>query len=302
MVQLQQIVVQPYLHSANGIVERVNRSVLEKLRYILFDRRIKELPHLQWTDLLPFAQRIVNASTHSAIGTSPARLIFGDHVDLDRCILSQPPTPILNKPIPDYISQLSAIQAAMLEAANDHQLAVQQKIIAKAERENRDKPVKQLQCGDQVLVKPLSDFPHDKLAPCQLGPLYIVDLLEGGLVRVENPHSKKQATVSDFQCELFDDSLTSSIEGLKKVAETDGFEFAVDSIMAHGLQTGNDDVEPTPLPPNHVRRLPAKSYSFLIKWTGYEQPTWIAFKAARRLPHFNNYIGQFPNLKINDQS
>jgi hypothetical protein len=302
MVQLKQIVIQPYLHSANGIVERVNRSVLEKLRYILFDRRIKKLPHLQWTDLLPFAQRIVNASTHSAIGTSPARLIFGDHVDLDRCILSQPPKPIRDKPVPDYISQLSAMQAAMLEAANDHQLAIQQKIIAKAERDNRDKPVKHLQCGDLVLVKPLSDFPHDKLAPSQLGPLYIVDLLEGGLVRVKNPHSKELATVSDFQCELFDNSLTSSIEGLKKVAETDGFEFAVDSILAHGLQTDDDDVDPTPLSPSHVRRLPAKNYCFLIKWTGYEQPTWIAFKAARRLPHFNNYIGQFPNLKINDQS
>jgi hypothetical protein len=165
--------------------------VLEKLRFILFDRRIKKLPNLQWTDLLPFAQRIVNASTHSAIGTSPARLIFGDHVDLDRCILSRPPRALRDKVIPDYVSQLSTMQAAMLEAANDHQLAVQQKIIAKAVHENRDKPAKILECGDLVLVKPLSDFPHDKLAPSQLGPLYIVELLPSGLVRVENPHSKK---------------------------------------------------------------------------------------------------------------
>jgi hypothetical protein len=302
MTECRQIVIQPYLHSANGIVERVNRSILERLRFILFDRRIKKLPKLQWTDLLPFAQRIVNASTHSAIGTSPARLIFGDHVDLDRCILSLPPKNMRDKVIPDYVSQLSAMQAAMLEAANDHQLAVQQKAIAKAERENVDKPIKELQCGDLVLVKPLSDFPHDKLAPSQLGPLYVIDVLPGGLVRVENPHSKKQAVVSDFQCELFDTSLTSSIEGLKQVAETDGFEFAVDGILAHGLQTGDDDVEPTALPVNHVRRVPAKNYAFLIKWTGYETPTWIAFKAARRLPHFNNYVSQFPSLRINEQS
>ena len=68
------------------------------------------------------------------------------------------------------------------------------------------------------------------------------------------------------------------------------------------MEMGDDDVEPTALPTTHVRRLPAKNYSFLIKWTGYEVPTWIAFKAARRLPHFNNYVSQFPSLKINEQS
>ena len=209
---------------------------------------------------------------------------------------------MVDKVIPEYVDQLSNMQLAMFEAANDHQLAIQQKIIAKAERENRDKPIKLLQVGDLVLVKPLSDFPHDKLAPSQLGPLYIVQLQAGGQVLVENPHSKKRAVVSDFQCELFDQSLSSSIEGLKAIAETDGFEFAVDGIVAHGLLTGDDDIDPTPLPVNHVRKLPAKSYAFLIKWTGYETPTWIAFKAARRLPHFNNYVSQFPSLKINEQS
>jgi hypothetical protein len=302
MLAVHHIVIQPYLHTANGIVERVNRSILEKLRFIIFDRRIKRQPHLQWTDLLPLAQRIVNASTHSAIGTSPARLIFGDHVDLDRVILSRAPRALVDRPIPEYVEQLSAMQLAMMDAADQHLATVHQKIILKAERANADKPVKLLQEGDVVLVKPLSDFPHDKLAPRQLGPLYIRELLPGGLVRVENPHSRKQSTVSDFQCELFDNSVSASVEGLKAVAETDGFEFAVDGILAHGLLTGDDDVDPVALPANHVRRTPAKNYAFLIKWTGYEVPTWIAFKAARRLPHFNNYVSQFPSLRINEQS
>jgi hypothetical protein len=295
-------VIQPYLHSANGIVERVNRSILERLRYILFDRRIKRQPKLQWTDLLPLAQRIVNSSTHSAIGTSPARLIFGDNLDIDRCILSQPAVPIVGKAVPDYVSQLSAMQSAMFEAANDHQIAMQQKIIAKATRDNAGKPIKSLAIGDVVLVRPLSDFPVDKLQPNQLGPLYIIDLLQSGIVTVQHPHSNKISNVSDFQCELFDSSMASSAEGLRQVAETDGFEFAVDSILSHGLLTDDDDVDPTPLPPSHVRKQPAKNYGFLIKWTGYETPTWIAFKAARRLPHFDNYVGQFPNLKMQQHS
>jgi hypothetical protein len=302
MMDCKQIVVQPYLHTANGTVERVNRSILEKLRFILFDRRIKKQPKLQWTDLLPLAQRILNSSTHSAIGTSPARLIFGDHLDLDRCILSKTPKAMVNKIVPEYVDQLSAMQLAMLEAANDHQLSVQEKVIAKAERNNRGKPIKLLNVGDLVLIKPLSDFPHDKLAPSQLGPMYIREITAGGQVHVEHPHSNKLSTVSEFQCELFDESLTSTIEGMKAVAETDGFEFAVDGILAHGLLTDDDDVDPTPLPATHVRKLRAKNYAFLIKWTGYETATWIAFKAARRLPHFNNYVSQFPNLKMNEHS
>ena len=92
--------------------------------------------------------------------------------------------------------------------------------------------------------------------------------------------------------------MASSAEGLRQVAETDGFEFAVDAILSHGLLTGEDDVDPTPLPANHVRKTPAKNYGFLIKWTGYETPTWIAYKAARRLPHFDGYVDRFPNLKM----
>lgn len=298
LVDFRQVVIQPYLHTANGIVERVNRSILEKLRYILFDRRIKKQPKLQWTDLLPLAQRIVNSSTHSAIGTSPARLIFGDNLDIDRCILSRPAAPVVGIAVTDYVTQLSTMQSAMFEAANDHQLAVQNKIIAKATRDNADKPVKTLAVGDVVLVRPLSDFPVDKLQPNQLGPLYVIDLLPGGLVTVHHPHSNKISNVSDFQCEIFDSSMASSAEGLRQVAETDGFEFAVDAILSHGLLTGDDDVDPTPLPSTHVRKQPAKNYGFLIKWTGYETPTWIAYKAARRLPHFDNYVGQFPNLKM----
>jgi hypothetical protein len=194
------------------------------------------------------------------------------------------------------------LQAALIEAADDHQLLVQKKIIDKAVRENRGKPSKFLQVGDLVLVKPLSDFPHDKLAPSQLGPLRVQELLAGGLVEVVHPHSNKISTVSEFQCELFDQSMISSAEGIKIVAETDSFEFAVDSILAHGLLTDDDDVEPVALPPTHVRRVRAKNYAFLIKWTGYETPTWIAFKAARRLPHFANYVGQFPNLKMSEHS
>ena len=295
-----QMVVLPYAHTANGTAERANRSVLERLRFILFDRRIKKQPKLQWSDLLPLAQRIVNSSIHSAIGTSPSRLIFGDHVDIDRCILTKPATPLHNKLVVDYVQQLSDMQFAMMDAANDHQLLVQEKVVSKAEKLNRGKPQRQFQIGDLVLIKPLKDVPLHKLAPRELGPRTVVELNEGGILTLVDPHSLKRSKANEYQCELFDTSVVDSVEGQKIVAETDAFEFAVEAILAHGIG-GDDDLitgDIMPLGPDHKRTLRPLNYVFLIKWAGYEQPTWVAYKAARLLPHFANYVNGFPNLRM----
>jgi hypothetical protein len=50
---------------------------------MIYDTSIKE----QWCDILPLVQRIMNASEHSSIGCSPASLLFGNAIQLDRGIL-----------------------------------------------------------------------------------------------------------------------------------------------------------------------------------------------------------------------
>ena len=302
MLGTDHLVVLPYAHTANGIAERANRAILERLRFILFDRRIKKQPKLQWSDLLPLAQRIINSSVHSAIGTSPARLIFGDHVDIDRCILSKPAKPVEGKLVTDYVDQLSSMQLAMFEAANQHQLASQEKVIAKANKRNEGKPRLQLSEGDLVLVKPLKDFPMHKLAPRELGPRVVIGFEEGGIVALRDPASSKQSKVFSHQCELFDVTLASDVEGQTIVAETDSFEFAVDGILAHGIDVDDDDAEIMALGSEHARTLRPQAYAFLIKWAGYEKPTWVGYKAARLLPHFANYVDKFPNLRMGNHA
>jgi len=302
MLGTERRVVLPYAHTANGIAERANRSILERLRFILFDRRIKKQPKLQWSDLLPLAQRIINASVHSAIGTSPAKLIFGDHLDLDRCILTKPVKPVQGKLVTEYVEQLSAMQGAMLEAANLHQIAMQAKVVAKADKINKGKPARQLVVGSLVLIKPLKDFPMNKLAPRELGPREIVEFADGGIVFVLDPHSLKISKVFEHQCELFDSSMVDSVEGQKIVAETDGFEFAVESILAHGIDVDDEENEIMPLGADYVRTLRAQAFAFLIKWAGYERPTWVNYKAARLLPHFSNYVDKFPNLRMGNHA
>ena len=82
IVGAEHITTTPYSSEENSIVERSNKEVIRHLRAMLFDRNnIKE-----WRRYLPFAQRICNAEVVSSIGESPARIVFGGAIDLDRDI------------------------------------------------------------------------------------------------------------------------------------------------------------------------------------------------------------------------
>lgn len=72
-----------YRPQSNRIVEKVNAEVLRHLRGIVMSRRVGA----NWSRHVPLVQRIVNATPHSAIGTTPARVLFGDAVRLDRRLL-----------------------------------------------------------------------------------------------------------------------------------------------------------------------------------------------------------------------
>ena len=69
-----------YSHEENGIIERSNKETLKNLRSILFDKNVVS----EWSDVAPLVERIHNARVHSTTGVSPASLIFGNSVDLDR--------------------------------------------------------------------------------------------------------------------------------------------------------------------------------------------------------------------------
>lgn len=92
----------------------------------------------------------------------------------------------------------------------------------------------------------------------------------------------------------------SDVAGLTKVAETDNFEFPVEAIMGHALI--NDDgvgVNPIQLPQEFARGVRnKKSFQFLIKWSGYEEPSWIKYQDAKRLAQFPGYVSFYPGLNM----
>jgi len=54
--------------------------VLRHLRAFLQEQKVLE----NWVDNLPLVQRIINATPHASIGVSPAQLLFGNAVHLDK--------------------------------------------------------------------------------------------------------------------------------------------------------------------------------------------------------------------------
>jgi hypothetical protein len=94
--------------------------------------------------------------------------------------------------------------------------------------------------------------------------------------------------------------MLADVEGLKTVAETDGFEFPVEAIIGHALvEEGGVGVAPQQLSAAFKRGQRAKkAFQFLIKWTGYDEPTWVEYKVASRLVQFPGYVSMLPNLRM----
>ena len=87
ILRVNHIKINAYSHEENAIVERANKEVQRHLRAILYERKVKR----QWSQALPLVQRIINAQVHTTIGVTPAQILFGNAVDLDRQLFNITP-------------------------------------------------------------------------------------------------------------------------------------------------------------------------------------------------------------------
>ena len=107
--------IQAYSHEENSIVERANKEIMRHLRDIIFDTRI----YADWYKYLPFVQRIKNSEIHSSTGVSPANLMFGPNIDLNRGILTEYKVPPSN--ISKYIADNILHQNLAIKVAQETQ-------------------------------------------------------------------------------------------------------------------------------------------------------------------------------------
>ena len=102
-----------YSSQENAIVERVNKEVNRHLRGLVFDT--PSLVH--YAKCIRFVQRIISSSVNRRTNASPASILFGNKLDLNRGILTPHLLPTLTSTNSTYITDLIDIQDKVLDAA-----------------------------------------------------------------------------------------------------------------------------------------------------------------------------------------
>ena len=216
----------PYSHEENAIVERANKEIMRHIRNIVFDKKTVA----DWRYNLPQVQRIMNASINQSIGCTPADILYGGAITLDRGILTDPRTGT-----PGDVS---------LSAWSANRLKMQGLIIAKAQEVQRraqsihesNIPTKltEFPVGSYVLVdypdNALRRGPPSKFLPFRKGPMQ-VESRAGTKYTLRDLNTKK---LRDFHVTLmrefiYDPEYTDP----ETVAQTDGHLFEVERILSH---------------------------------------------------------------------
>ena len=118
LVDIGQQLTIAYSHEENTIVERGNKEVVRHLRNLVFDDLVKG----RWSRFLPMVQRIFNAHIIDSLGVSPAQIIFGNAVHLDRGMFSPYLLSSKNngKPMSGYLSDLLDAQHTIIGLAQKY--------------------------------------------------------------------------------------------------------------------------------------------------------------------------------------
>ena len=139
------LVIVAYRPQANGLVERRNKELLNHLRSLVYEKRIRD----NWSYYLPLVQRILNYIIDGSIGTQPARVILGDLQTSD--LAMDIPADWSGRNVEDCLVKLREGQATLVRATREF-LKKNQRKRASDGREKRQEVTK-FEVGQYVLLK-----------------------------------------------------------------------------------------------------------------------------------------------------
>jgi hypothetical protein len=110
-------------------------------------------------------------------------------------------------------------------------------------------------------------------------------------------HTVVEAHINDVA--IWDGLFVNSVEGMTKIAETDGWEYPIDAICGIALDPEEDGEEPVSLPLDTARQIKNKhKYLFSVKWHGYPEPSWEPYRAVKGTSTFALFASAHPVLKL----
>jgi hypothetical protein len=225
----------------------------------------------------------MNATVSASTGVTPASIIFGNAVDLDKGLLPDAARRAAEyeegKPLNEYLSKLLSIQAHIIALAQETQYIINQEHIRrKTDRGNR---VTGYDINDYVIYEyPQSlltgDSRPDKLAMHYRGPYRITEI-DGSRIKIQNLVNTQttEAHISQLRPFLYDPNYISPVE----VARNAGEEFEIDNIVnIRGKRNAQGRYKKTDL-------------EIKVHWLGYNDryDTWEPFQEMKLSEKFQQY-------------
>jgi hypothetical protein len=243
----------------NAAVENANKRSQEYLRSMLFDNCILN----RWSALV---QRIMMAEPNDVIGVSPAQLLFGNSIQLDRGIF-----------LPNLPREGVETEIALSDWA-DKKFEAQRVFLDTAQRLQQQKDARHMEVsrgvvtrfdvGSYVLIsynpqKKINVKPPTKLHPRLKGP-YLVANVQGDKYSCQNLVTDE---IEDYHVtRLREFRYDKRYVDPRDIALRDREEFFVEKILAHRGDVGR-----------------LKTLAFHVKWRGFDESfnSWEPWKNLR---------------------
>ncbi len=248
-----------YHHQANGLVERANKEVGRHLTVLTNDMRVTTT----WSLYLPLVQRIINSQPHGTTGFSPAALVFGCAVNLDRGFIDEfeegeAPTP----------RDIVAVQKDLMKAARLNQ-------------EQAFNPGPEPSARHAIGATVLVTHPSRRLSKLQahlLGP-FTVTSRTNDLYQLLSATTGRERTYHGSRLRAYDASRTAD---LREVAAVDDDSYLVEAIIDHRPAATKSET------------------TFLVRWDGYtaDDDEWLPYAAVRDLEALDDYLEENPDLSL----
>ena len=269
-------------HEENSIVERVNKEVMRHLRALVFDDKT----FANWSLKLPLVQRILNSSVHDSIGVSPAQLLLGNAISLDKEVFL--PITALNvteRQLSEWADQRLRQQRDIIKAAQAKQRALDEKhILERASSESKKRKLTEddLEIGSYVLAAypdtGMGHRPPNKLMMPNRGPYQIVAKQRGACLCRDLATNKDLLIKVHLLKPYYHDPET---QDPRETALGDKQMFVIQKVLRHR----GDPKRKTTL-------------EFLIQWEGFDESanTWEPWKNVRETQQIHAYLKQHKTL------
>ena len=280
VVGTQHITTLAYSKEENALVERANLEVMRHMRNIVYHKNMVDA----WEENLPVLQRIMNSAWKESNSTSPAELLFGTALCLDRRLYRE------------EVELPLDIRTDLSQWAAEH-LVQQERLMQIAEQvqKNRDNdhvtrgsPLRtRYEPGEYVLVNyrgnPLRKGPPSKFMSYLRGPLRVLgrsddnpdEYILQNLVLTNGAGQPKEERVhvTNMRIFLFD---AQTVDPQEVATRDDVSSFVVESIVAHV---------------GHPSR--RSEMDFRVRWRDYPDPNddyWLPYKEISNLDAAREYF------------